>query len=76
MMLQKCCPDQKQAQVVAYPELDKLLAFDIGGDQHLVNHAALALAQTAAHISLGEALCLTGGLVRQGCRLTNDDILP
>lgn len=61
--------------MVAYPELDKLLAFNICGDQHLVDHAALTLAQTAAHITLGEALGLTGGLIWQGGRLTNDDIL-
>ena len=58
-----------------YPELDKLLAFDIGGDQHLVNHAALALPQAAAHITLGEALCLPRGFIRQGGCLANDHIL-
>ncbi|KAA6419463.1 MAG: hypothetical protein FRX49_10561 [Trebouxia sp. A1-2] len=35
-----------------YPELDKLLALNVGGDQHLVNHAALTLTQTAADITL------------------------
>ena len=58
----------------AYPELHKLLALDICGDQHLVNHAALTLAQACTDITLGEALGLPWGLIWQRC-LTDDHIL-
>ena len=58
-----------------YPKLDILLALDIGGDQHLVDHATLALAQAAADVPLGEALRLPWGLIRQGRCFANDHIL-
>lgn len=77
----KCKTDSTAGRVAAvcmygaHPELDKFLALNIGGDQHLVDHTALTLPQAAADITLGEALGLPGGLVRQGCRLANNHIL-
>lgn len=59
----------------AHPEFDKLLPLNVGGDQHLVNHTTLALAQTAADIALGEALCLPRGLIWQRGCLADDHIL-
>ena len=60
---------------MSHPELDKLLALNIGGYQHLVHHATLALPQAAAHIPLAEALGLPWRLIRQWCGFANDHIL-
>jgi hypothetical protein len=58
-----------------YPQLDKALALSIRGDQHLVDNAGLAVAESDGSVLLGVTLRRSLAVVHEWRRLADDDVL-
>mmetsp|Transcript_37572 Transcript_37572/g.94847 ORF Transcript_37572/g.94847 Transcript_37572/m.94847 type:complete len:646 (-) Transcript_37572:1836-3773(-) len=59
----------------AHADLDEALPAVVGGQHHLVDHAALRPPQRQGRVPLGEALHRAGRVGRQRDRLAHDDVL-